>query len=82
MSRKAKASLPPEREKVLEQVRTLLLEHFDCGLVVTSWEDGGETFHMHSHWGNHYAVESLSEKAHSFLFPYEEEEDDDEEETA
>ena len=49
MSRKAKATPPKDREKILEQVRQTLAEHFDCGLVVTSWESGGETFHMHSH---------------------------------
>lgn len=79
MSRKAKATPPKDREKILEQVRDLLLEHFDCGLVVTSWESGGETFHMHTHWGNRYAVENLSEKANSFLFPYETEEDEEDE---
>lgn len=79
MSRKQKATPPPNRAAIVDQIRQLAADHFDCGLVVFSWEEGGETFHMETHFGNRYAVESLSEKTTELLFPFEE---DDEEELA
>ena len=76
MSRKQQATPPPDRAAIVEQIRKLAADHFDCGLVVFSWEQGGDTFHMETHFGNRYAVESLSEKTTELLFPFEEEEDE------
>lgn len=79
MSRKqsAKATPPPDRSEILSQVRQILAEHFDCGIVIVSWEDGGETFHMHTKHGNEYACRSLAGDAEVILWP---DEDEDEEE--
>ena len=76
MSRKPKATPPPDRAAIINQIRQLAADHFDCGLVVLSWEESGETYHMETHFGNRYAVESLSEKTTELLFPFEEEEDE------
>jgi hypothetical protein len=72
----AKATPPPDRAAIINQIRQLAADHFDCGLVVFSWEESGDTFHMETHFGNRYAVESLSEKTTELLFPFEEEEDE------
>ena len=71
MSRKPKATPPPDRAAIINQIRQLAADHFDCGLVVFSWEESGETYHMETHFGNRYAVESLSEKTTELLFPFE-----------
>jgi hypothetical protein len=77
--RKPPKKPPEDRNAIFEQVRQLLTEQYDCGLVVCSWEEGGETFHMFQKFGNEYAVEKLSEKTHELLFPFEEGEEDEEE---
>ena len=81
MSRKqsAKATPPPDRSEILSQVRQLLAEHFDCGIVIVSWEDGGETFHMHTKHGNEYACRSLAGDAECILWPFEDDDEEDEE---
>jgi hypothetical protein len=77
----SKPQRPKDREAVMLQARALLAEHFDVGIAVVSWEDGGETFYMDFKFGNHYAAKSLCREAEDLLWPYEEEdeEEDDEE---
>jgi hypothetical protein len=70
--RKPKEAAPMDRTATLERLRRDLAEHFDIGFVVCSWDEGGTTYHMHTRWGNEYAVENLSEKASELLFPPEE----------
>jgi len=70
---------PATRKAVLERIRTELVEQFDVGLLVVSWEEGGETFHMDFKFGNHYAVESLADKTSDILFPIEDDEEEEEE---
>jgi hypothetical protein len=60
----------------MEQVRSLLAEHFDVGLFIVSWEDAGTTFHMESKYGNDYAVRELTRRAEELLWPAEFEDDD------
>jgi len=80
---KAKATPPPDRTEILSQVRQLLAEHFDCGVTIVSWEDNGETYHMHAKHGNEYACRSLAGDAESILWPFDDdEEEEDEEELA
>ena len=83
MSRKAKASLPPDREAVMLQVRQILAEHFEVGVCVVSWEDQGTTYDMDFKFGNSHAARNLAREAEDILWPLEEEEEDvEEEETA
>lgn len=79
--RKPKTSPPKDREAIMLQVRSLLAEHFDVGIAVVSWEDGGETYYMDFKYGNDYAARALCREADEILWPYEtedDEEDDDE----
>lgn len=78
---------PATREKLLEQVRATLAEHFDIGLLIVSWESEGTTFHMETKHGNEYALRELARRAPELLWPtdYEDDEplewlDDDEDE--
>ena len=75
-----KIKSPSDREKIMLQVRQMLAEHFDCGIVIVSWEAEGETFHMHSRHGNEYACRSLAGDAEVILWPFEDEDEDEEEE--
>ena len=65
------------RKAVLERIRKELVEQFDVGLAVVSWEEGGETFHMDFKFGNEYAVEKLAERTSDILFPFDEEEEEE-----
>jgi phage-related baseplate assembly protein len=78
---------PATREKLLEQVRATLAEHFEVGLLIVSWEEEGTTFHMETKHGNDYALRELARRAPELLWPadYEDEDeiewdDDDDEE--
>jgi len=83
MSKKVKPPRPTDRDSIFEQVRTLLAETYDCGICLCSWEEQGVTYHAYLKFGNDYAAEKLTEKAHEIIFPYEDEtEDEDEEEEA
>jgi len=77
-----KIKSPPDREAIMLQVRQMLAEHFDCGVVIVSWEDEGETFHMQSKLGNEYACRSLAGDAEEILWPFDDEDEDEEEDEA
>ena len=66
------------RKAVLERIRKELVEQFDVGLAVVSWEEGGTTYHMDLKFGNQYAVEKLAERTSDILFPFDEEEEEEE----
>lgn len=68
------------RKAVLERVRKELVEQFDVGLAIVSWEEGGTTYHMDLKFGNQYAVEALADRTSDILFPLEDEENEEEEE--
>ena len=78
--RKPKSSPPKDREAVMLQVRDLLAEHFDVGIAVVSWEDGGETFFMDFKFGNDYAARAITREAEDILRPYEPDEDEEDDE--
>ena len=83
------AKAPATREKLLEQVRATLAEHFEVGLLIVSWESEGTTYHMETKHGNYYALRELARRAPELLWPadyeddeieWDDDEDDDEEE--
>ena len=76
--KKPKTSPPKDREAIMLQVRDLLAEHFDVGIAVVSWEDGGETYYMDFKYGNDYAARALCREADEILWPYETEDEDEE----
>jgi len=59
------------RKAVLERIRKELVDQFDCGLAVVSWEESGTTYHMDLKFGNQYAVEALADKTSDILFAIE-----------
>ena len=75
MSAKRKAE---SRKAVLERIRKELVDQFDVGLAVVSWEEGGTTYHMDLKFGNQYAVEALADRTSDILFPFDEEEEEEE----
>lgn len=75
MSGKRKAE---SRKAVLERIRKELVDQFDVGLAVVSWEESGTTYHMDLKFGNQYAVEKLAERTSDILFPFDEEEEEEE----
>jgi hypothetical protein len=42
---------PATRKAVLERIRKELVDQFDVGLAVVSWEEGGTTYHMDLKFG-------------------------------
>ena len=70
------AKAPATREKLLEQVRATLAEHFEVGLLIVSWEEEGTTFHMETKHGNDYALRELARRAPELLWPADYEDDD------
>lgn len=78
--RKPKTSPPKNREAIMLQVRDILAEHFDVGIALVSWEDGGETYYMDFKFGNDYAARALCREADEILWPYETEDEDEEDE--
>jgi acyl-CoA reductase-like NAD-dependent aldehyde dehydrogenase len=78
--KKPKPSPPKDREAIMLQVRSLLAEHFDVGIAVVSWEDGGETYFMEFKFGNDYAARAITREAEDILWPYEPDEDEEDDE--
>ena len=70
------AKAPATREKLLEQVRATLAEHFEVGLLIVSWEEEGTTFHMETKHGNDYALRELARRAPELLWPADYEDDE------
>jgi hypothetical protein len=75
----AKQIPPKGRVEIIEEVRKMLTEHFDCGIVIVSWEEQGTTYHLQSKFGNEYAVRTLARDADEILWPTEEEDEDEDE---
>lgn len=72
----SKKKAPPDRTQIIEQVRATLAEHFDCGLLIVSWESEGTTFHMETKHGNEYALRELARRAPELLWPVEYDDED------
>ena len=68
------------RKETLDRIRKQLVDEFDCGLAVVSWEESGTTYHMDLKFGNQYAVEALADRTSEILFPIEDDEEEEEEE--
>lgn len=53
-----------EKERAVNRALAILREHFQCGLVLVSNEDGPKTAQMFSGFGNGYALVGM---AYTFL---------------
>lgn len=66
MAGKRKAK-PEGREDMLERLQAQLAEHFDAGVGMVCWEDGGETRYLTLRFGNSFAVEAMSDQLRGCL---------------
>ena len=60
----------------LAKIRSQLSEHYAHGLLLVSWEEEGQTYHAHTHWGNDYAAQQLAARCEEIVFEDDEEEDE------
>lgn len=74
-----------ENDKRLERILTKLtqemVEYFDSGFVVATYQEGADTKHAFFKFGNSYAIEGLVSNIQDIMYGSldEESEDDDEE---
>jgi hypothetical protein len=64
-------------QKVLDKLCAELIEYFDSGFVVATFQDGGETKNAFLKFGNDYAIEGIVSNIHDILYGQDEDEDDD-----
>jgi hypothetical protein len=69
---------PKNRKDAIEEARKILVDNFDCGLAIVSWEEQGKTFHMEIKFGNDYATRMLAQDADDILWPMLDDEDEEE----
>lgn len=62
--RKAK---PEAREEILLHLQAQLAEHFDAGVGMVCWEEGGETRYLTLRFGNSFAVDAMSDQLRGCL---------------
>ena len=62
--RKAKSE---GREDMLERLQAQLAEHFDAGVGMVCWEEGGETQYLTLRFGNFFAVEAMTDQVRNCL---------------
>lgn len=74
------ASHSPEMQEVLDRLARELVEYFDSGMVVATFQDGGITKNAFLKFGNDYAVEGIVANIHDILYGQTEEDDDDDDE--
>jgi hypothetical protein len=68
------------REEVLRQLQARLAEHFDAGVGMVCWEEGGETRYLTMRFGNSFAVEAMVDQLGGCLESDTESEEEDEDE--
>jgi hypothetical protein len=67
----------PEMQKVLDRLARELVEYFESGMVVATFQDGSTTKNAFVKFGNEYAVEGIVANIHDILYGQEDEDDDD-----
>lgn len=72
----------PDHDKrlqdVLEKLGKDLVEYFDSGFIVATFQEGQETKNAFKKFGNEYAVEGLISNIHDIMYSAEDEEEDEE----
>jgi hypothetical protein len=78
---KPKTSLMPAHDErlqeVLDKLSKDLVEYFDSGFIVATFQEGPETKNAFIKFGNDYAIEGLVSNIHDILYAQDEDEDDD-----
>jgi hypothetical protein len=67
----------PKAQEVLNRLCVELIEHFDSGIVVVTFQEAGTTKNGFVKFGNDYAVEGIVANIHDILYGQDEDEDDD-----
>jgi len=71
----------PEKDEryqaILDKLCNGLVEHFDSGFVVVTFQDGAETKNSFVKFGNTYAIEGIMANIHDILYGDEEDDSDD-----
>jgi hypothetical protein len=62
---------------VLDKLSKDLVEYFDSGFIVATFQEGPETKNAFIKFGNDYAIEGMVSNIHDILYGQEEDEDDD-----
>lgn len=55
-----------------------LIEHFDSGIVIVTFQEGGTTKNGFIKFGNDYTVEGIVANIHDILYGQDEDDDDEE----
>ena len=63
-------------QEVLDKLCSELVEYFDSGFVVATFQDGTETKNAFLKFGNDYAIEGIVSNIHDILYGQDEDEDD------
>jgi hypothetical protein len=66
------ASHDKRLQKVLDKLCRDLVEYFDSGFVVATFQDGHETKNAFLKFGNDYAIEGIVSNIHDILYGQEE----------
>ena len=64
-------------QEVLEKLCKEMVEYFDSGFVVATFQDGSETKNAFLKFGNDYAIEGIVSNIHDILYGQDEDDDDD-----
>ena len=82
----SKRDKPSDRSEVVVQLQDRFAEHFDAGVGIFSWEEGGETRFVTLKFGNSFAVDAMIDQLRGCIEGGEDDgakdEDDEEEENA
>jgi hypothetical protein len=77
MSRRGK---PSDRSEVVVRLQDKFAEHFDAGVGIFSWEEGGETHFVTLKFGNSFTVDAMIDQLRGCIEAGGEEENDEEDE--
>lgn len=66
-------------ETILSKLTNEMVEYFDSGFVVATYQEGKETKHAFHKFGNSYAIEGLISNIHDIMYGNEPDEEEDEE---
>ena len=63
-------------QPVLDRLCRELIEHFDSGIVVVTFQESGTTKNGFVKFGNDYAIEGIVANIHDILYGQDEDDDD------
>lgn len=63
-------------QPVLDRLCRELIEHFDSGIVVVTFQEGGTTKNGFVKFGNDYAIEGIVANIHDILYGQDEDDND------